>query len=388
MGLNPGYATASQALVRTLADLVRINSINPAYEQGRPEAEIQAYVLDFFRQHGISACEQLVSPGRANVIGILPGRAPGKRIVFEAHSDTAGIEGMTAPPFAAEVRDGRLYGRGACDTKAGLGAMLHAIVDLRHSGTAPQAEICVAVAIDEEYSYRGVVRMLDGLQADVAVVSEPTGMRLVVTSKGCLRWRTVVRGKAAHSSKPHLGVNDIFGMARVLDRFEADAGRFRAMSHPLVGSPTLRVGTIAGGSQVNIVAASCTIESDRRLIPGEEPQQVFSDYQRLIAELREQYPDLDVAAQPPDLQDWPLQTELNSPLVQIGSEVLRSHGLNGDPAGVDFGSDASKFAQAGVPSVIFGPGSIDQAHTADEFVNLEEVETAFLVYRDLMRKYQ
>jgi acetylornithine deacetylase len=295
---------------------------------------------------------------------------------------------MTVAPFAAEVRDGRLYGRGACDTKAGLAAMLHAIADLRHSGTVPEAEVWVVAAIDEEHSYRGVVRLLEGLQAGAAVVSEPTEMRLVVASKGCLRWRIVVRGKAAHSSKPHLGVNAIFGMARVLTRLEADTGRLRAMSHPLVGSPTLSVGLIAGGSQVNIVPASSTIEIDRRLIPGEDPRQVYTYYQRLIAELREQHPDLDVSMEPPDLEDWPLQTAIDSTLVEIGREVLGSHGLNGDPAGVDFGSDASKFAQAGIPSVIFGPGSIDQAHTADEFVNLEEVETAFLVYRDLMSKYQ
>lgn len=374
--------------VRTLAGLVGINSINPAHAQGRPEAEIQAYVLDFFRRHDISACEQPAKPGRANAIGILPGRVSGKRLVFEVHSDTAGIEGMTVPPFAAEVRDGRLYGRGACDTKAGLAAMLHAIADLRHSGTVSEAETWVVAAIDEEHSYRGVVRLLEGLQADAAVVSEPTEMRLVVASRGCLRWRTVVRGKAAHSSKPQLGVNAIFGMARVPARLEADAERLRAMSHPLVGSPTLSVGTIAGGSQVNIVPASCTIEIDRRLIPGEDPQQVFADYQRLIAELRDQYPGLDVSLGPPDLENWPLQTELDSTLVEIACEVLCSHGLNGDPAGVDFGSDAGTFAQAGVPSVIFGPGSIDQAHTADEFVHLEEVETAFLVYRDLMSKYQ
>jgi acetylornithine deacetylase len=328
MGLNPAH---------TLADLVGINSVNPAYRQGRSEAEIQAYVLDFFRRHDISACEQPALPGRANVIGILPGRVPGKRIVFEAHSDTAGIEGMTIAPFAAEVRDGRLYGPGSCDTKAGLAAMLHAIADLRGSETVPEAEIWVVAAIDEEHSYRGVVRLLEGLQADAAVVSEPTEMRLVVASKGCLRWHTVVHGKAAHSSKPHLGVSAIFGMARVLARLEADAGRLRGMSHPLVGSPTLSVGTIAGGSQVNIVPASCTIEIDRRLIPGEDPPRVFADYQELMAALCEEHPDLDVSLEP-DLEDWPLQTEIHSTLVEIAREVLRSHGLNGDPAGVDFGS--------------------------------------------------
>lgn len=388
MGLGGGRVAGSSSLAGTLADLVRINSVNPAYAHGRPEAEVQAYVLDFFRQHDIAVCEQPVMPGRANVIGILPGRAPGKRMVFEAHSDTAGIEGMTVPPFAAEVRDGRLFGRGACDTKAGLAAMLHAIADLRHSGAAPAAEIWVAATVDEEHSYRGVLRLREGLQADAAVVAEPTEMRLVVASKGCVRWRTVVRGKAAHSSKPHLGVNAIFRMARVLSRLEANAEQLRSSSHPLVGSPTLNVGIIEGGSQVNIVPSSCTIDIDRRLIPGEDPKRVFSDYQRLIGELREHDPDLDVTLEPPYVEDWPLETELDCPLVGIASEVLHSHGLNGQPAGVAFGSDASKFAQIAVPSIIFGPGSIDQAHTVDEFVDLAEVETAFLVYRDLMRRFQ
>jgi acetylornithine deacetylase len=177
-------------------------------------------------------------------------------------------------------------------------------------------------------------------------------------------------------------------MGRVLAKLEADAGRLRSIPHPLVGNPTLSVGTITGGSQVNIVPASCTIEIDRRLIPGEDPREVFSDYEQLMAELRKQDPSLDVMLDPPDLEDWPLQTDISSAVVQIGCEVLRSHGLNGDPAGAAFGSDASKFARAGIPSVIFGPGSIDQAHTVDEFVDLEEVEAALLVYRDLMINYQ
>jgi acetylornithine deacetylase/succinyl-diaminopimelate desuccinylase-like protein len=282
-------------------------------------------VLDFFRRRGIAAREQSVMPGRANVIGILPGRTPGKRMVFEAHSDTAGIEGMTVPPFAAELHNGRLYGRGACDTKAGLAAMLHAIVDLHHSGTPPHAEIWVAAAIDEEHSYRGVLCLREGLRADAAVVAEPTEMRLVVASKGCVRWRTVVRGKAAHSSKPHLGVNAIFRMARVLTRLEANAEELRAISHPLVGSPTLSVGIIEGGSQVNIVPSSCAIDIDRRLIPGEDPKSVFAAYQELIG-------DGDVALEAPYVEDWPLETAPNCALVEIASEVLRCYGLDGRPS--------------------------------------------------------
>src|SRR5438105_1803722 len=149
----------SAELIETLADLVRINSVNPAYAHGRTEEEIQTYVLRFFRNHGLEAFEQEVLPGRANAVGRLNGRVPGRRLVFEAHSDTAGVEGMAREPFVPELRDGRLYGRGACDTKAGLAAMLHAIADLKAEGTAPPAEIWVAATVDEEHAYRGVLKL-------------------------------------------------------------------------------------------------------------------------------------------------------------------------------------------------------------------------------------
>jgi len=375
------------SLIQTLADLVRINSVNPAYAGGCPEAEVQAYVLEFFQRHGIASREQEVMPGRSNAIGILPGRSSGKRIVFEAHSDTAGVEGMTVAPFSPEIRNGRLYGRGACDTKGGLAAMIHAVADLKRSGIVPEAEIWVAATVDEEHNYRGVLRLREGLSAQAAVVAEPTEMRMAVASKGCLRWRTVVKGKAAHSSKPHLGVNAIFGMARVVAMLEADAAGIRSASHPLVGSPTLSVGVIHGGSQVNIVPASCTIEIDRRLIPGEDPRRVFADYRRKIDKTREEYPDIELELEPPFVEDWPLETATDCALVEIASQVLRAHGLDSRPSGVEFGSDASKFGQIAVPGIILGPGSIDQAHTVDEYVDIDQVETAFLVYRDLMRQF-
>jgi acetylornithine deacetylase/succinyl-diaminopimelate desuccinylase family protein len=375
-------------LIDTLAGLVRINSVNPAYPHGRPEADVQAYILDFFRCHEIAAREQQVLPGRANVIGILPGRSAGRRIIFEAHTDTAGVEGMTADPFEAEVRDGRLYGRGACDNKAGLAAMLHAIADLKRSGTAPGAEVWVAATVDEEHAYRGVLKLRENLEAAAAVVAEPSEMRMVVTSKGCLRWRTTVRGRAAHSSKPHLGVNAIFRMARVLVAIEEEAGNLGRISHPLVGSPTWTVGVIKGGTQVNIVPDCCSIEIDRRLIPGEDPESVLSDYETLLNRVRAVCPDLDVSVEPPFVQDWPLETPCGDPLVSLGAEILCAHGLDDRPAGVAFGSDASKFGQVGVPSIIFGPGSIDQAHTAEEYVETEHVEKAFVVYRDLMERFE
>jgi acetylornithine deacetylase/succinyl-diaminopimelate desuccinylase-like protein len=197
-----------------------------------------------------------------------------------------------------------------------------------------------------------------------------------------------VRGRAAHSSKPHLGVNAIFRMARVLQVIEAETENLGRTSHSLVGSPTLNVGIIKGGTQVNIVPDCCLIEIDRRLIPGEDPESVLSDFEILLNRVRGVCPDLDVSVEPPFIQDWPLETPCDDPLVHLCAEILRAHGLDDRPAGVAFGSDASKFRQVGVPSIIFGPGSIDQAHTAEEYVETDQVEKAFVFYRDLMARFE
>lgn len=380
--------STSSKLIETLSDLVRIRSINPAYDGGPGEDELQQYVAERFRAAGVATIQQEVFKGRNNVVAILPGRDRDRRIVFEAHGDTAGVEGMTIDPFGAEIRNGRLFGRGACDTKGGMAAMMHALIDLKGSGVVPPCDVWFAAVVDEEHTYRGVVRLCENLSASGAVIAEPTDMRLISASKGCLRFRIRVEGKAAHSSKPHLGVNAIQGMMRVLRALEIDEDRLEKICHPLVGKATWNVGRIEGGTQVNVVPAECVVEVDRRLIPGEDPSGVKSQYEQLLLNLRKESPTLDVKLEEPFLADWPLDTAADSKVVRLTCEILRERQLASEPSGVTFGSDASKFARAGIPSVILGPGSIDQAHTADEYVDLDQVEAAFLVYRDLMSRYE
>lgn len=358
-----------------LAGLVRINSVNPAYDGGVPEAAIAAHVGDFFTAHGIENFEQEVLPGRPNRIARLPGRDPARRIVFEAHSDTASVAGMSIPPFDPQVRGGRLYGRGACDTKAGLAAMMHAASSL---GETPASEVWVVAAADEEFSYRGVLKLCESLRADGAVVSEPTSMRLITATKGCLRLRVHTRGRAAHSSKPHLGVNAIVRMTEVIQAIERDAAGLSARSHPLVGHATSNIGLIHGGTQVNMVPESCWIDVDRRLLPGEDCGGVLSAYQDLIGSLGVE------AWLETTLSDEPLETPADARVASVAASVLSELGLDPAPAGVPYGSDASKLARAGVPSIVVGPGSIDQAHAAVEYVDCAEVEAAAEFYRRMM----
>ena len=374
-----------EPVIQTLRDLIQINSVNPAYEGGVPESRIAAYVRRFFEEHGIAVREQEVIAERPNVLASVPGREPGRRVVFEAHMDTAGITGMDVPAFEPTIENGRIYGRGACDTKAGLAAMMHAVV--RAGASAPRCEVLLAATADEEYSYRGVVKLCDGLEADAAVVSEPTSLRLVIATKGCVRFRIHVKGRAAHSSKPHLGLNAVSRMARLISALDGAAEELARTTHPLLGPATFNIGIIRGGTQVNIVPDSCTIEIDRRLLPGEEPQAVWESYGRLIEGCRDSLPDLDARIERPMLQDLPLETARAARVVEIAREVLSDLGLDAEPVGVPYGSDASKLARAGVPSIVFGPGSIDQAHAAVEFVDCNEVLRAVEFYSRFLLAY-
>jgi acetylornithine deacetylase len=219
-------------------------------------------------------------------------------------------------------------------------------------------------------------------------VAEPTGLRAVIASKGVLRWRIMVRGKSAHSSKPHLGVNAINHMARVVIALEEDHQRLAAREHPLLGPATCNVGVIRGGVQVNFVPDECAIEIDRRLLPGERAHEVLAHYQRLLDDLKSKHPTLDAFMEdPPLLTDEALETAADSAPAQLASTLLQEMGFDGTPCGVPFGSDASKLSRAGIPSFVFGPGSIDQAHGAVEFVELDQVEQAFEFYRNFILRF-
>lgn len=375
-------------VIRTLAELVRIPSVNPAYEGGVSEVGMVAWLREFCAARGIETWETEVFPGRPNLIARLPGRDPNRRIVLEAHTDTVSVKGMTIPPFDPVIENGLLFGRGACDTKAGLAAMLHAMASLKEENFIPPCEVWLAAVVDEEFSYRGVVKLCEGLTAAAAIVAEPTELRLVVASKGVLRWRIRVRGKAAHSSKPHLGVNAISQMARVILAIEEDAERLAAISHPLTGPGTCNVGVISGGVQVNFVPDECVIELDRRLLPGEKAADALAHYQNLLNGLMGKIPGLLVEMEPPLLTDEGLDTPVDAPPALLGGEILREMGLNGDPAGVPFGSDASKLMRQGVPSLVFGPGSIDRAHGAVEYVEIDEVLKAEAFFREFLRRFE
>jgi acetylornithine deacetylase len=375
-------------VIQTLAKLVSINSVNSSYEGGPGEGEIAAWIRGFFEQRSMAVWEQEVFPGRPNIMVRVAGQNPARRVVLEAHTDTVTVQGMTIPPFEPRIENGKLYGRGSCDTKAGLAAMMHVVASLHEEGIRPPCEVWLAAVVDEEFSYRGVVKLCEGLTAHAALVAEPTSLRAVIASKGIIRWRIIVRGKAAHSGKPHLGVNAIAHMARIVLALEQDHAALAAKSHPLLGPATVNVGVIHGGVQVNVVPDKCVIEIDRRLLPGETVSGVLAHYQQMLDRLKQAYRTLDAEMETPMLTDEALETPAEAEPVRVAGAVLAEMGRDPAPCGVPFSSDASKLSRQGVPSIVIGPGSIDQAHAAVEYIEVAEVERAYEFYRKFILRFR
>lgn len=370
-------------VVTLLQQLVAIPSVSPMGNTpgpGEGEAGVAPLVVERLTASGL-ACEVSESaPGRPNVLVRLAGEN-GPSTIFEAHMDTVSVAGMEADPFAAALRDGKVFGRGACDDKASLAAMIVALEETARRGTPP-GDILLAATADEEYSGSGVQHLIDqGLRADGAVVGEPTSLRLVVAHKGAVRLRITTHGLAAHSSEPDKGESAIYLMAPLIEALRDYAESLRERpAHALVGKPTCSIGTIHGGQAPNIVPSECSIVLDRRLLPGEVPSEAEAEVRQWLAE---HCPDIawEMAVM---LYGIGMDTPLDAPIVARCATALDRVRGGHDTAGVQYGTDASRLSKAGIPSVVLGPGDIAQAHTADEWVEVAQVEQAVAVYREIM----
>ncbi len=367
-----------------LAAMVRLPSVNPSGSapEGPHEGEerMTRFVHDRLRGRGIDCRRQSAQPGRENVIARVQGREE-PPIVFESHMDTVSVDGMTILPFEPRIENGRMSGRGSCDTKSSLAAMMIALERVAQGDPPPRTIELVAV-VDEEYLHGGVDRYLqDSGPIACAVIGEPTELRVVIAHKGALRTRVTTRGVSAHSSNPDNGVNAIYRMARAVQALEGFAESLRDREpHALVGRPTLSVGTISGGVAVNVVPDLCQIMIDRRLIPGETPDGALAEIEDALDGILG--PDDEVM---PTLKDWAVETHREAGVVELVQQAVRGIGGDDEPVGVPYCTDGCDFAERDVPLVVFGPGDIAQAHTADEWVEIAQVEAAVDVYEAIMR---
>jgi acetylornithine deacetylase len=356
-----------------LQELISIPSVNPAFlQQGDPHAgekSVGEFLAKAAARAGLDVKFEEVLPGRSNLLARLAPRGKVRqRILLAPHLDTVNA---AETQFKPRKTKGRIVGRGACDAKGSVAVMLDSVCDLATGGRRPaQTEIVFAGLVDEEHAQAGARALAaSGLKAELAIVGEPTCEQIVTAHKGSLWLELKTSGKAAHGARPELGVNAVHQMAKVVDVLETEyAARLRTRRHKLLGFATVSVGIINGGTQPNIVPDHCTISIDRRTLPGETQSLVRHEIQSILRKcnLRARVTNGKLA---PCL---PLETD---PRLPLAAQFLRCAGQE-RPMGVHYFCDASVLAHGGIPSIVFGPGDIAHAHTADEWISLKSLERA------------
>ncbi len=373
--------------IRLLRDLVQIPSVNPMGRDlsgpGILETDLSLFLEGFFQALGVPIQRQRIASGRENLIVRYEAPKPGPTILFDVHQDTIPTDGMTIDPFLAQVDGNRLYGRGACDVKGSMACMLSAFARLVRERPPESASVVLACTVDEEYTHLGSSRLAaEPVGADLAIVAEPTRLNVVNTHKGAVRWKIQAHGRACHSSTPSLGVNAIYRMAGVVGALSEYACQLAGTPpDPALGPPSLSVGRITGGTSANVVPDLCTIEIDRRVIPGEDsanvPRQVRDFLQQKLGTL-EGVEFLPPWVNMPALTPQPEQADRWLPGIKAAIGKVR--GEEPSVLGVPFGTDAGPLGATGLPCYVFGPGDIAQAHTEDEWIDLDEVKLASEIY--------
>ncbi|GGM20666.1 M20/M25/M40 family metallo-hydrolase [Deinococcus aerophilus] len=360
-----------ESLPELLAELVRRNSVNPALvPDGAGEVEIAGFVLAWLTRHGIPAELDLAAPGRPSVIARVRGSGGGQTLLLNAHLDTVGLAEMPAA-LTPTIRGGRMYGRGTYDMKAGLAACLLALRDAR--GMTLRGDVILTAVADEEHASIGTQSVLKKVRADAAIVTEPTGLQLCVAHKGFTWHELTTRGHAAHGSRPDLGQDAIAHMGRVLVELEALGRELTLCSaHPLLGHGSLHASLISGGQELSSYPERCTLHLERRTLPGETPQDVEAELDRLLRRL-EADPGFR-AEHRLLLTREPLSVPADAPIVGLLSrQAGRVLGQAPAQMGLSFWMDSALLAAAGIPTVVFGPSGAG-AHASEEWVDLASAE--------------
>jgi acetylornithine deacetylase/succinyl-diaminopimelate desuccinylase-like protein len=359
-------------------ELVRIPSVNPEDNPGTTEVGeqrcaqwIARWITERFPRAEVRLWDVL--PGRPNVVARFPSRRPGApRLLFAPHTDTVSVVGMTIPPFGGELREGRIWGRGASDTKGSMAVMLAALYACRDVLENLSHEVWFAGLAGEEAGQHGAHALASREKFDLVIAGEPTGLDFVHTHKGSMFLTLTTRGVAVHAAAPERGRNAIYPMSRILGVIQEEILPWLAgFTHPVLGASTMSVGTIQGGSKTNIVPDFCQMTVDLRTVPS----QGLEFERELFRRLAQADPEAEIRA----VKASPLHTELGHPLLE------KLQGLGSRPVGAPWFCDAAVFAQNGSPAIAMGPGSIAQAHTRDEWISVADLEAGSTFFERFLR---
>ena len=364
-------------LISLLSDLVAANSVNPSLVPGAPgEASVAEVARRAMVAAGLTVTVQDVRPGRPNVVGVLEGREPGPAVMLCGHLDTVGVEGMDAP-FTPRIDQGRLYGRGSQDMKGGVAAMIGAAAALAPTWT--RGRLIVAGLIDEEYESAGAEALVKTWKADAAIVTEPTDLQMAVAHKGFAWLEITVRGAAVHGSRPAEGRDAIMAMGRVLHLLEHRDKTLQAREPAgLQGVASLHASIITGGRELSMYPDRCVLQMERRTVSGEEGDLPLLEIRAMLAALTSVIPEFHadvtlLTTRPP----YALDPSHALPRTLAASLARRA--LPADPVGMSFWTDAAILAEAGIPSILFGPRG-SGLHSVEEYVDVESVR----VCRDVL----
>jgi acetylornithine deacetylase len=360
-----------EVLIELVSRLVAIDSVNPSLVPGGAgESAIAAYIGDWARRVGLEADVLEDTPGRPSVLVRARGAGGGRALLLCGHTDTVNVAGMT-DSHEPRIEGDRLHGRGAYDMKAGLGAALVACREAAALGLA--GDVIVAAVADEEHASLGVREALRAVSADAAVVTEPTELEVVVAHKGFVWSEVEVSGRAAHGSRPHLGVDAIVKMGPLLTGIGALDGALAEHTHPLLGRGSVHASVIEGGVELSSYPARCVVGIERRTLPGE----TGADFEGEVAALLDRCRTADRAfdaSQRTLLVREPFEVDQEEEVVTTVRSVA-GEVLSGTPpiSGASYWADAAFIAAAGIPTVMFGPGG-EGAHATEEWVSLSDTE--------------
>ena len=360
-------------LVELTKQLVAIDSVNPELIPGAAgEEEIGRFIAEWFERAGLDVEVDEVSPGRPNVVGIARGSGGGRTLILNAHTDTVGVAGMEGghEPY---VEDGRLYGRGAYDMKASLAAIMLAGAEAKRRGL--RGDVIVTAVVDEEVASIGTEAIARRYRADGAIVSEATELQVAVAHKGFVAFEIETTGRAAHGSRPDLGVDAIARMGQVLVRLDELDRRLRANpSHPLLAGGSLHASIIEGGQEFSSYPDRCLLQAERRTVPGETLELVEGEIAGLLGDLE--------GSSRVVLWRPPFEVEPGEGIV----ELVNRHAGNGEVVGVPFWADSALLAGAGIPTVLFGPVG-EGAHAVVEWVDIAAAERCLEVYVNVAAEF-
>jgi acetylornithine deacetylase len=369
-------------MFQILQEMILIRSENPFDDPPREdyrEKEMADYLVEHLSAQGLKVETREVRPGRPNVFGTLNGKQGRAALMLAGHMDTARTTGYPGA-YEVKVEDGRMHGRGACDMKAALAAYLGVVKALRETGTRLNGNLIVCGIVDEEYQMLGSKAIgQSGRMADQGIIGEPTHLNICPANKGRVSTKIVTRGRAAHSSVPEKGINAIDKMSKVIRAFgDYNQELLGRPPHPLCGHGRFTPGVIHGGVQVNMVPDCCELEVDRRTLPGESHESVYAEFHERIRRAAAGDPDFVYEITEPT---WLIAPNDISPQESVVAALRAAHQeIFGKDPGVEAFVAGSDAPYMGFPTVICGPGSISQAHTTCEFVDLHEVTEAARLY--------